>query len=197
MRVGRLSLLVGLALMGASSAGAQTFTVDDPVLERMWEVGMENSRALELAQVLLDSIGPRLPGTPGMAAAEDWVVGQYESWGIDARTEEYGTWIGWERGTTHIDLVEPRVRTLEGTMLAWTPSGKKKAGVVILPDVADSAAFIAWLPQVKGKYGLLSMGEPACRPDGDWEGTTLTVRVGGKAHVHTMGSNTTITNLAY
>jgi hypothetical protein len=170
MRGRRLTLLAaGALLVWAPNAGAQTFTVDDPVLQKMWEVGMEESRALELAQVLLDSIGPRLPGTPGMSAAENWVVGQYESWGIEARIEEYGTWTGWERGTTHIDLVEPRVRTLEGTMLAWSPGGKKKAGVVILPDVADSAAFIAWLPQAKGKYVLLSMGEPTCRPDDNWE----------------------------
>lgn len=171
MRRRRFALLLATALvMWATDISAQTYTVDDPVLQRMWQVGMENSRAMELAQVLMDSLGPRLTGTREQKAAQDWLVSLYESWGIDARNEEYGTWMGWERGVTHIDLVEPRVRTLEGTMLAWSPSAKKKrAGVVILPDFADSATFIAWLPQVKGKYVATSFPEPTCRPDDDWE----------------------------
>jgi hypothetical protein len=166
-----MSLLASAALLAsATAATAQTFAVDDPVLQRMWTVGMEESRALELAQVLLDSLGPRLTGTPQSRAAQDWTVEQYGSWGIDARNEQYGTWMGWERGRTHIDLVEPRVRSLEGTMLAWSPgSERKRASVVIPPEVADSAAFADWLPQVKGKYVLLSFPEPTCRPNDNWE----------------------------
>ncbi|HSG81820.1 MAG TPA: M20/M25/M40 family metallo-hydrolase [Gemmatimonadota bacterium] len=171
MRVARLSLLAGTVLLAwAPVVAAQTFTVNDPVLQRMWTAGMEESRALGLAQVLLDSLGPRLTGTPQSKAAQDWVVGLYQSWGIDARNEQYGTWMSWERGTSHIDLVEPRVRTLEGTMLAWSPGTKRKrAAVVIPPEAADSVAFAAWLPQVKGKYVLLSFPEPTCRPNDNWE----------------------------
>jgi hypothetical protein len=55
-------------------------------------------------------------------------------------------------------------------MLAWSPgTKKKKAGVAIMPDVADSASFVAWLPQAKGKYVLMSFPEPTCRPDGNWQ----------------------------
>jgi hypothetical protein len=172
MQSRRLTLALGAALIAAaSSASAQMFPTPDPVLQRMWEQGMENSQAYPLAQVLLDSIGPRLTGSPGHQAANDWLVAMYRSWGIEARNEQYGTWKGWARGITHIDLVEPRVRTLEGTMLAWSPgtSGKVRAGVVVLPDVADSAAFEAWLPQVEGKFVLVSFPEPTCRPDDNWE----------------------------
>ena len=44
----------------------------------------------------------------------------YRKWGIEARNEQYGTWRGWQRGITHLDLVEPRVRTLEAMVLAWS-----------------------------------------------------------------------------
>ena len=150
---------------------AQTFPVSDPVLERMWREGMEESQTYRLAQVLLDSLGPRLTGTPAQKAAQDWLVATYEDWGIEARNEQYGTWRGWERGVTHIDLLAPRVRTLEGTLLAWSAGskGKIRAGTVVLPDAADSAEFANWLPQVKKKYVLLSVYEPTCRPDEDWE----------------------------
>jgi hypothetical protein len=42
----KMSLMLVTALIAlTSSASAQTFTVDDPVLMKMWEVGMEQSRA--------------------------------------------------------------------------------------------------------------------------------------------------------
>lgn len=149
----------------------QTFPSDDPVIERMWAEGMDSSRAQRLAQVLLDSLGPRLTGSPAQRAAQDWLLATYASWGIEARNEQYGTWKGWERGVTHIDLVEPRVRTLQGMLLAWSPAtdGTVRAGVVLFPEVEDSAAFEAWLPKARDKFVLLSFPEPSCRPEENWE----------------------------
>jgi hypothetical protein len=150
-------VFVAALLTFTHTAAAQTFPVEDPVIERMWQEGMVNSQAYSLSQVLLDSLGPRLTGTPAQKAAQDWVVMKYQSWGIDARNEQYGTWLSWERGITHIDLITPRVRSLEGMIKAWSPGtkGKVRSDIVILPDVTDSAAFAAWLPQVKKKFVLL------------------------------------------
>jgi hypothetical protein len=161
----------GLLVAAPGRSAAQSFPSDDSVIKAMWEEGMVNSQAYRLAQVLLDSIGPRLTGSPGQKAANDWAVAMYRSWGIEARNEQYGTWRGWRRGVTHIDLLEPRVRTLEGTMLAWSPgtNGKVRAGTVIVPEVADSAEFAAWLPNVKGRFVLMSFAEPTCRTDDNWE----------------------------
>jgi carboxypeptidase Q len=148
-----------------------TFPTDDAVLKRIWSIGMDSSRTRQLAQVLLDSIGPRLTGSPGMSAASDWVIRQYKAWGIDARREEYGTWRGWRRGASHIDLMAPRVRSLEGTMLGWSPGTNNRpvtAEAIILPKFADSTEFVKWLPQARGKVVLLSPAWPTCRPSEDW-----------------------------
>jgi len=153
-------------------AAGQQFPSPDPVIRRIWAEGMDSSQTYRLTQVLLDSVGPRLTGTPGIKAANDWLVRTYTGWGIAARNEQYGTWTGWRRGITHIDLLAPRVRTLEGGMLAWSPGtgGKDVTGpVVVLPDVPDSNAFKAWLPQAKGKFVLISFAEPTCRPDAEWQ----------------------------
>src|SRR5260221_8341615 len=70
-------------------------------------------------------------------------------------------------------LASHRQRTLEGMALAWsppTPKGRSvRAPVVILPDVADSAGLVAWLPQAKGKFVLIALPQPTCRPDDSWE----------------------------
>jgi len=90
-------------------------------------------------------------------AAQNWLVQTYERMGVTVRKERYGTWRGWRRGRSHIDLMQPRSRTLEGTMLAWSPGtgGRPvRAPVIALPEVADSNAFAAWLPQARGKFAV-------------------------------------------
>jgi carboxypeptidase Q len=154
-------------------APAQSFPTNDPVLRRIWSVGMDSSQTYRLAQTLLDSVGPRLTGTPGQRAANEWALSMYRSWGISARTEQYGTWRGWRRGVTHVDLIQPRVRTLEAMLLAWSPGTPRgapvQAEVVMLPDVRSRAEFDAWLPQARGKFVLVSMAQPTCRPNENWE----------------------------
>jgi len=166
-----LVVLVALATATARPLTAQSFPLNDPVLQRIWTLGMDSSATYELAQALLDSIGPRLTGSPSQKAANDWAVATYQRWGITARNEQYGTWRGWRRGITHVDLVAPRVRSLEGTMLAWSAGtmGKVRGPAIALPDLADSAAFAAWLPSVRGRFVLTSAPEPTCRPDSNWQ----------------------------
>jgi carboxypeptidase Q len=146
--------------------------VKNPVIEAIMREANENSHLEKLAHELIDQIGPRLVGSPKMQQAHDWAVAKYTSWGIAARNEQWGEWRGWERGVTHIDMVAPWVKTLEGTQLAWSPSTGGKtitAEVMIIPDVVDSVAFQNWLPNAKGKFVMISMHQPTGRPDYNWE----------------------------
>lgn len=152
---------------------AQTNTAPkDPVIEGIVKEATENSQLQKLAHELMDGIGPRLVGTPQMQQANDWAVAKYKSWGIDSRNEKWGEWKGWERGVSHIDMVYPRVKSLEGMQLAWSPNtnGKTVTGeLVILPDLDDSLAYQQWLPNVKGKFVMVSMQQPTGRPDYNWQ----------------------------
>jgi carboxypeptidase Q len=165
------------ATLLASPAAAQSFPAEEPVLRRIWQLGMDSSQVMALSQVLLDSIGPRLTGTPGIEAAQRWLIGTYGRWGIQARNERYGTWRGWRRGPTHVDMVAPWVRSLEAIALSWSPPGRGEGEVVILPELADSAAYARWLPSVRGKYVLTSMPQASCRTDANIRehGTPATV----------------------
>lgn len=158
-------------VLTAPSLAAQTFPSNDPVIKRIWALGMDSSHVQSLAQVLLDSIGPRLSGTPLQKNGNDWLVKTYASWGIPAKNEQVGTWRGWRRGTSHIDLISPRVRSLEATMLAYSPGtgGQPiEAQAIVLPRFADTAAFVRWLPQARGKLVLVSAPMPTCRPVENW-----------------------------
>lgn len=184
MRRRTLSIATALCVVaGASPASAQTWAVEDPVLRHIWEVGMNDSRVMDIAQTLLDSIGPRLTGTPGYDNAADWAVKTLAGWGVDARKEQYGTWNGWRRGITHVDLISPRVRSLEGTMLAWSPGtgGRSvEAPVVAMPAFVSRAEFQAWLPTVRGKIVAAAFAQPTCRPMRHYEQYGQSYSFGGR-----------------
>lgn len=159
-----MALFLGTAFCLAQST--------EEIVSAIQKEANENSQLEQLAHELMDVIGPRLVGTPQMKTAHDWAVNQYKKWGIEAKNEEWGKWRGWERGITHIDMVEPRLATLNGMQLAWNPSTGTKgvtANTITLPLVSDSLAFVKWLPKAKGKFVMVSMHQPTGRPDYNWE----------------------------
>jgi hypothetical protein len=177
-----VTALLGLAAAAtADQADAQQLATDDPVLSAIWDEAMNRSQLEPMGQALLDSIGPRLTASPQMERAQAWAVAKLESWDIEARLERYGTWEGWDRGPSHIDLVSPRVRSLEGRILAWSPGtgGRSvEGGVAFPPDIASPADWRAFLGTVRGKWVMLSFPEPTCRADDQWAefGTEASIR---------------------
>ena len=159
-----------LFIMASTAIMAQS---KSEIIKKFIKEANENSQLERLGHELLDVVGPRLVGTPQMEHASKWAINQYKKWGIDARQENYGTWRGWERGITHIDMISPRVQSLDGMQLAWSPSTSSEgisAEVVVLPsNIEDENEFQKWLPTVKGKIVLISMNQPTGRPDYNWE----------------------------
>jgi len=164
-----LTLSLSLLFLSTASLFSQE---KNPVVEGIINEAYNNSQLEILGHELLDDIGPRLVGTPQMQKAHDWAVSKYRTWGIPAENQQWGEWKAWERGITHIDMVHPRVQTLEGTQLAWNPGTSSKgitAECIILPEIKDSLSFQKWLPTVKGKFVMIAMKQPTGRPDYNWE----------------------------
>jgi carboxypeptidase Q len=169
-----LSALLALSFCALSAAPARAqrgWSTDDRVLRAIWDEGMRRSQLEPLAQALTDSLGPRLTGAPEQQAAHEWAASVMRGWGAEARVEPYGTWIGWRRGPAHVDLVAPRERTLEARLLAYSrgTDGPVAGAVVALPELADAAAFQAWLGTVRGRFVLLDADPVTCRPTESWQ----------------------------
>lgn len=163
-------ILLGAFLM--CSMLAVTAQEKNTVIDNMIKEANENSQLEILGHELLDVIGPRLVGTPEMKQAHDWAVATYEKWGIPAKNEQYGEWKAWQRGVSHIDMVSPRIQSLDGMQLAWSPSTGPKgvtAEVITLPTVKDSIEFKKWLSNAKGKFVMISEYQKTGRPDYNWE----------------------------
>ncbi|MEO2158775.1 MAG: M20/M25/M40 family metallo-hydrolase [bacterium] len=172
LRVCRMALVVAGSLSVAKqSAEGQRLATDDVLLEKIWTEARNNSQFMSLSQVLLDSLGPRLTGSSGMERAQDWAVKKLESWGVEAVAETYGTWEGWDRGISHVDLVAPRIRSLEGRILAWSPGteGKALEGLAVgLPLIRSEEDWSDFLGTVRGKWVMMSFPEPTCRASEQW-----------------------------
>ncbi|MBL0169259.1 MAG: M28 family peptidase [Gemmatimonadaceae bacterium] len=150
----------------SAPAYVRTSAPTDPMILKIWEEGMQRSQAASLSQVLMDSIGPRLTGSPNMNRGQDWLLATYRKWGVSARKEQYGTWNSWKRGAAFAQLTEPRVKPLEAAMLSWSGNTGGKwmdADVVTLVPYRTPEEFQAWLPSVKGKIVLASAPRISCR----------------------------------
>ena len=167
----RLSFALFTILLAVQSLLTPAVAQQDPIVAAIIKEANENSQLKRMSHELMDGVGPRLVGSTKMMQASDWAIAQYQQYGITAKRENYGTWRGWDRGITHVDMVSPWTKSLEATQLAFSPSTKKavKGETIILADVSDSIAFQQWLPNVKGKFVLVSMSQPTGRPDYNWK----------------------------
>lgn len=139
----------------------------NPVVQNFVNEVNNNSQLETMAYELLDGIGPRLIGTPEMLAANEWTANKLKSWDIEASLQQFGTWKGWQRGITHVDMTFPRMKSLSATQLAWSPATKKavEAEVIILPKVSSKAEFDRWISSVKGKVVLIAKYQKIGRSD--------------------------------
>ena len=62
------SLVVFALLSPVSRSLAQDNPTGDPIVQKIYDEGMHRSQAARMAQVLMDSIGPRLTGSPSTRA---------------------------------------------------------------------------------------------------------------------------------
>lgn len=160
------ALPLALAAQTSPPSYVRTAPPSDPVIQRLWDEGMNRSQAGKLAQVLMDSIGPRLTGSPNMTRGQDWLLATYKAWGVPARKERYGTWNSWQRGASNVQLVLPRVKPIEAQMLSWsggTNGAWVEGDVVIARPYRTAEEYTAWLPTVKGKIVLVSAPQITCR----------------------------------
>ncbi|MBO6575616.1 MAG: M20/M25/M40 family metallo-hydrolase [Rhodothermales bacterium] len=144
------------------SATAQTFYYDDDTLREMYRVGIDESQTRALAHQLLDVIGPRLAGSEGLEQSQDWLIETYQEWGVATEKQEIGTWSRWKGGILHVDMLAPRVTSLEAELKAWSPAtnGPVTGDVLLPPSDGD---IEAWKANVAGNFVLLSAPEEMCR----------------------------------
>ncbi len=143
-------LLTTLLSASVFTAAFAQEAVDQAVVQKIREEGLNHSQVMRTAFYLTDVSGPRLSGSPGLKHAQDWAVGQLKTWGMaNVGLESWGKFgKGWEVEKNYAAITVPYYHAIIAIPKAWTPStaGPIKGDVVLI-----KADTITDLDQYKGK----------------------------------------------
>jgi hypothetical protein len=158
----------------APAANAQTAqmareAVDLDAVARIRAEGLDNSHVERLAGHLMDVIGPRLTGSPGMRRANDWTARMFREWGLsNVGIEAWGEFgRGWERVSYSGSILTPFPQPLIAQPSGWTGSTR---GTVRAPAVIVDADSVADLEAYRGRVaGAWVLTRPPVEMSPDFE----------------------------
>jgi len=114
------SLVVVLSFVPALWAQEK---VDLETMSRIRYEGFHNSKVMDYASGLMDSIGERLTGSPNMKRANEWTRDQFTAMGLsNAHLEAWGPFgRGWTSQYVNARMTSPDIAPLIVYAKAWTP----------------------------------------------------------------------------
>jgi carboxypeptidase Q len=97
--------------------------IDLETISRIRYEGFHNSKVMEYATGLMDSIGERLTGSPNMKRANEWTRDQLTAMGLsNAHLEAWGPFgRGWANQYVNARMTSPDIAPLIVYAKAWTP----------------------------------------------------------------------------
>src|SRR5579872_5697262 len=96
--------------------------VDLEMVTKIRYEGFRNSQLRELAEGLIENIGPRLTGSPNMKRANEWTRDTLTKFGlVNSHLEPWGPFgRGWSNDYVNVRMIAPDTQTLIAYPKAWT-----------------------------------------------------------------------------
>jgi carboxypeptidase Q len=140
-------LLPGLPLWSQEKVDLETIT-------KIRYEGFRDSKVMELASGLMDSIGERLTGSPNMKRANEWTRDQLASMGLsNAHLEAWGPFgRGWANQYVNVRMTSPDIVPLIAYAKAWTPgtNGVVQGKCVRVQNMEDKKDFEKYRGKLAG-----------------------------------------------
>ena len=154
-----------VATLGSASLASGQIAqerVDLSAMARIRQEGLEHSQIPELARHLTEVVGPRLTGSPGMKAANEWTAEKLRSWGLSGvAIEPWGRFgRGWENIAYEGRILTPYSQSMPGQPSAWTGStkGMVTGPVMVVDGGVDSIARYG--TKLRGAFVLITPPRP-------------------------------------
>ena len=145
---------------------------DGATLDAIVREGKDHSQVMRRLTALCKGCGPRLTGSPELAAAQGWALAQFRGMGLkNVHLDEWGEApVGFDRGPRNVArMVSPFVSEMVMTTDCWTNAtpGVVKAEAVLCPETPE--AIEAAKATLMGKWVVIpapeaSAGGAARRP---------------------------------
>ncbi|HWY22670.1 MAG TPA: M20/M25/M40 family metallo-hydrolase [Candidatus Acidoferrum sp.] len=132
--------------------------VDLEAMGRIRYEGFRDSKVMEFATGLMDSIGERLTGSPNMKRANEWTRDQFTAMGLsNAHLESWGPFgRGWANQYVNARMTSPDVVPLIVYAKAWTPGTNGVAqGKCIRATIEDKKDFDKYKGKLAGMIVIL------------------------------------------
>jgi carboxypeptidase Q len=154
-RVVRLACF--LAMCSVISLWSQE-KLDLETMARIRYEGFHDSKVMDFATGLMDSIGERLTGSPNMKRANEWTRDQLTAMGLsNAHLEPWGPFgRGWANQYVNVRMTVPDVVTLLAYPKAWTPGTNGAVqGKCIRATIDDQKDFDKYKGKLAGMIVIL------------------------------------------
>ena len=156
-------LCFSLVILSLGSLASPQEKVDLETISRIRYEGFRNSKVMELASGLMDSIGERLTGSPNMKRANEWTRDQLAAMGLsNAHLEAWGPFgRGWANQYVNARMTSPDITSLIAYAKAWTPgTNGVVTGKCIRVMIEDKKDFDKYRGKLAGMVAVFG-------PDGD------------------------------
>jgi carboxypeptidase Q len=161
-----LSITIAVSLSIVPAWSQDKDKVDLETMSRIRYEGFRNSKVMEYAQGLMDSIGERLTGSPNMKRANEWTRDQFTAMGLsNAHLEAWGPFgRGWANQVINARMTSPDIAPLLVYAKAWTPGTN---GVVtakcVRADITDKKDFDKYKGKLAGMIVIFGP-DPEVKP---------------------------------
>jgi carboxypeptidase Q len=158
-RVMSLIAVVLIFCLTASAQVAQVEKVDQEMMKKIREEGMQRSQVMETLSWLTDVHGPRLTNSPQYKRASEWAKGKLTEWGLQrASLEAWGPFgRGWTLEGFTANIVKPDFSPLIAYPKAWSPSTNGVVrGQVVYLDSKTADDLEKYKGKLKGAIVMLA-----------------------------------------
>ncbi len=142
--------------------------IDYDTLARIRDIGLDpdRSQVMQTASYMMDVLGPRLSGSPGIRKSAEWVVEKMKGWGLTSTALEpwpqdpTGTNNGFPRGWSnekfYLHATAPNAFPISGMSVGWTPgtNGLVSGDCVVVPETEASDLRRRYAGKLRGKWVL-------------------------------------------
>jgi carboxypeptidase Q len=161
-------------------ASAEMAAADYRALGAIRDMGLgeETSQVMKTASYMLDVIGPRLSGSPGIRKSGEWVVEKLKGWGLTGAelepwpTDPTGTNNGFPRGWSnekfYLHATTPNAFPISGMSIGWTPGtkGLVSGECVVVVETDEQELRGKYAGKLRGKW---VMGQAPVEMRAQWD----------------------------
>ena len=145
-------LSAGLMSAGLADVAAQ----NDPVVDKIIEIGTTDNRTMEYLDVLSNKIGGRLIGSNAYDNAVEWSAGMFEKWGLEVWIQEAGEVpVGFNRGPWSGRMLGGDGMTLHFATPSYTVGTKGVERGHVLKEPLTQAEFDRIKEKLNGAWVLI------------------------------------------